>query len=74
MSAPEQVLSSTERADRVVSPPQERTYWPAPLSRPRRPWGSIAMFLGPALAFYVAFIIFLSEWFVKGMTAGAVKG
>jgi ABC-type sugar transport system permease subunit len=27
-------------------------------SRPRRPWGSIAMFLGPALFFYFAFIIY----------------
>jgi hypothetical protein len=26
--------------------------------RPRRPWGSIAMFLGPALCFYFAFIIY----------------
>ena len=25
---------------------------------PRRPWGAIAMFLGPALCFYFAFIIY----------------
>lgn len=50
------VSSNQIEESQVLSAPMVRENVRAP--RPRRPWGSIAMFLCPALFFYFAFIIY----------------